>query len=54
MEGGIKGELVHFGSPRLGQLFQTTKEMGAYIQMFEKVETIETKSYINSMVMCEL
>ena len=34
----IKGELVHFGSPRLSQLFQVTHEMGSFIQMFEQVE----------------
>lgn len=33
----IKGELVHFGSPRLSQLFQVTHEMGSFIQMFEQV-----------------
>ncbi|MDX1806011.1 MAG: YqhG family protein [Paenisporosarcina sp.] len=33
----IKGEVVHFGSPRLNQLFRTTKELGAYVQMYEKV-----------------
>ncbi|WP_277587586.1 YqhG family protein [Psychrobacillus antarcticus] len=33
----IKGELVHFGSPRLSQLFQVTYEMGSFIQMFEQV-----------------
>ncbi|WP_017378589.1 YqhG family protein [Paenisporosarcina sp. TG-14] len=33
----IKGEVVHFGSPRLNQLFQTTKELGAYVQMYENV-----------------
>ena len=25
----IKGEVVHFGSPRLSQLFQVMKEMGS-------------------------
>lgn len=34
----IKGELVHFGSPRLSQLFQVTHDMGSFIQMFEQVE----------------
>jgi len=34
----IKGELVHFGSPRLNQLFQATHKMGEFIQMFEQVE----------------
>lgn len=33
----VQGEVVHFGSPRLSQLFQVTKEMGAYVQMYEKV-----------------
>jgi hypothetical protein len=33
----IKGEVVHFGSPRLNHLFQTTKELGAYVQMYERV-----------------
>ncbi|MCZ2259927.1 YqhG family protein [Sporosarcina sp. G11-34] len=33
----IKGEVVHFGSPRLSQLFQATKEMGSFVQMYEKV-----------------
>ena len=33
----IKGEVVHFGSPRLSQLFQVTKEMGSFVQMYERV-----------------
>jgi len=33
----VKGEVVHFGSPRLNQLFQTTKELGAFVQMYERV-----------------
>lgn len=40
----MKGEVVHFGSPRLSQLFQTTKELGAYVQMYERVENnVETR-----------
>lgn len=35
---GVKGEMVHFGSPRLNQLFQATRELGAFIQMYERVE----------------
>lgn len=31
----LKGELIHFGSPRLHQIFQITKRMGAYIRLFE-------------------
>ena len=33
----VKGEVVHFGSPRLGQLFQATNELGSFVQMYEKV-----------------
>lgn len=33
----VKGEVVHFGSPRLSQLFQATKEMGSFVQMYEKI-----------------
>jgi hypothetical protein len=33
----IKGEVVHFGSPRLDQVFQATKELGAFVQMYERV-----------------
>ena len=33
----IKGEVVHFGSPRLSQLFQATKEMGSFVQMYEQI-----------------
>ncbi|SES26181.1 YqhG family protein [Psychrobacillus sp. OK032] len=40
----IKGEVVHFGSPRLSQLFQTTNQLGAYVQMYEKVlNNLETR-----------
>ncbi|MEK5070993.1 YqhG family protein [Sporosarcina sp. FSL K6-1508] len=33
----IKGEVVHIGSPRLSQLFQVTKELGSFVQMYERV-----------------
>ncbi|WP_335872801.1 YqhG family protein [Bacillus sp. 2205SS5-2] len=31
----IKGEVLHFGSPRLHQIFQSTKELSAYIRLYE-------------------
>lgn len=34
----VKGEVVHFGSTRLSQLFGVTKEMGAFVQMYEQVD----------------
>ena len=35
----LKGEVVHFGSPRLNQLFQVTKELGAFAQMYERTNS---------------
>lgn len=31
----VKGEVIHFGSPRLHQIFQSTKKLAAYIRMYE-------------------
>ncbi|WNS74211.1 YqhG family protein [Bacillus sp. DTU_2020_1000418_1_SI_GHA_SEK_038] len=31
----IKGESIHFGSPRLHQIFQTTKSLAGYIRLYE-------------------
>ncbi|MDR7075061.1 hypothetical protein J2Y03_000049 [Neobacillus niacini] len=31
----IKGETIHFGSPRLHQIFQTTKKLASYIRLYE-------------------
>ncbi|WP_153731495.1 YqhG family protein [Sporosarcina obsidiansis] len=36
---GVKGEVVHFGSPRLHQLFRVTKEMGSFVKMYEQVHS---------------
>jgi hypothetical protein len=32
-----KAEAVHFGSPRLHQVFELTKEQGSHVRMYEKV-----------------
>ncbi|WP_252504328.1 YqhG family protein [Sporosarcina sp. Marseille-Q4943] len=32
----IAGEVVHYGSPRLNQLFRVTKELGSFAQMYER------------------
>ncbi|WP_017755754.1 YqhG family protein [Calidifontibacillus oryziterrae] len=32
----IKGETIHLGSPRLQQIFATTKKMAAHIRMYEQ------------------
>lgn len=46
MKEDIKGEVVHFGSPRLSQLFLVTKELGSFVQMFEKIDELETKAIL--------
>ncbi|WP_075619633.1 YqhG family protein [Paenisporosarcina indica] len=43
----IKGEVVHFGSPRLNQLFRATKDLGAFVHMYEQVgNQIQTKTIL--------
>jgi len=49
LEDNIKGEVVHFGSPRLNQLFQTTKELGAFVQMYERATGI-SQSQANTIL----
>lgn len=34
----IVGEVIHFGAPRLSQVFNVTKEMGSFVCMYEKSE----------------
>ncbi|MCF6137880.1 YqhG family protein [Pseudalkalibacillus berkeleyi] len=36
-EGNNEGEFIHFGSPRLHQIFQSTQQLGAYIRLYEDV-----------------
>lgn len=38
----LAGERIHFGSPRLHQLFQVTKEQGAFVQMYENPSRNQT------------
>lgn len=37
---GIQGETIHFGSPRLHQIFSSTKKIASSIRMFEQVSNI--------------
>ncbi|WP_078391714.1 YqhG family protein [Shouchella patagoniensis] len=32
----VKGEPIHFGSPRLNQIFASAKELGSFIRMYEQ------------------
>lgn len=36
----INGEQIHFGSPRLHQIFQSTKELGGFIRLYEKPDQL--------------
>ncbi|MGR6906847.1 YqhG family protein [Lysinibacillus sp. BSL11] len=38
MAGNLFGEAIHYGSPRLNQIFLATRELGAYVQLYEKVD----------------
>lgn len=40
----MTGELIHFGSPRLHQIFQTTKELGGFIRLYENKEVQQIRS----------
>ena len=33
----VKGEVIHFGSPRLSQLFKVTQKLGSFVQMYERI-----------------
>ncbi|MBS4194643.1 YqhG family protein [Lederbergia citri] len=42
----IKGEVIHFGVPRLHQIFQATKKNSAYIRLYEIPNKANSKSQI--------
>ncbi|MGE7094224.1 YqhG family protein [Lysinibacillus sp. NPDC048646] len=42
----VRGEIVNFGSPRLNQLFQATRELGTFVQMFEKVDAAKEQTML--------
>ncbi|WP_230199416.1 YqhG family protein [Bacillus ndiopicus] len=33
-----QGEIIHFGSPRLQQIYRVVEEFGAYVQMYEEAD----------------
>lgn len=35
----MDGEMIHFGSPRLQQIFSVALELGAFIRLYEKIDT---------------
>ncbi|WP_338470232.1 YqhG family protein [Niallia sp. XMNu-256] len=41
---GIKGENIHFGSPRLHQIFESTKKLAGYIRLYEKSASVQKQT----------
>jgi hypothetical protein len=37
----LKGEQIHFGSPRLHQIFESTKKLAGYIRLYENHKVIQ-------------
>nr|WP_106779653.1 YqhG family protein [Lysinibacillus timonensis] len=46
MENLFMGEIIHFGSRRLNQIFQATKELGSFVQMYERSNNDSTQSLL--------
>lgn len=40
----IKGEFIHFGAPRLHQIFQTTKKFAKYIRLYDHLTSIKQQT----------
>ncbi|KGR89814.1 hypothetical protein CD30_15020 [Ureibacillus massiliensis 4400831 = CIP 108448 = CCUG 49529] len=52
IENPFLGEVIHFGSRRLNQIFKATKELGAFVQMYEQVSTQQGKSFVLTPYFC--
>ncbi|MCQ6273721.1 YqhG family protein [Bacillus sp. V3B] len=42
----ITGESIHFGSPRLHQIFQSTKKLASFIRLYENSDTLSQEQHI--------
>ncbi|MBS4209616.1 YqhG family protein [Bacillus sp. FJAT-50079] len=42
----LKGEVIHFGAPRLHQLFRTAKKFGAYVRLYEDPRTADSQRHV--------
>lgn len=40
----MKGETIHFGSPRLHQIFQSAKKLAGYIRLYENHRTVNRQT----------
>lgn len=41
---GVDGEFIHFGSPRLHQIFAAARKMGGYLRLYEERRTITSRN----------
>ncbi|RFU65680.1 YqhG family protein [Peribacillus glennii] len=41
----LKGENIHFGSPRLHQIFESTKRLASFIRLFENIKPFSGGQY---------
>ncbi|KQL53560.1 hypothetical protein AN964_08675 [Heyndrickxia shackletonii] len=39
----VKGEMIHFGAPRLHQIFQSTKKLAGFIRLFEETKVLHNQ-----------
>lgn len=46
----IRGEYIHYGSMRMHQIFQTTKKLGSFVQMFENEEGVSLFPWIGANI----
>ncbi len=49
----IKGETIHFGSPRLHQIFESTKSLAGYIRLIRKSPSFEPSNPLIALALYE-
>jgi hypothetical protein len=43
----IKAEQIHFGSPRLHQIFNCTRDLGSYVRLYEVVNSVGVRTSLH-------
>ncbi|WP_338750059.1 YqhG family protein [Bacillus sp. FJAT-52991] len=46
-QGQLKGEVVHFGAPRLQQIFQSAKQHAGFIRLYEQPQTLNRQQALH-------
>ncbi|MFS0780951.1 YqhG family protein [Bacillus sp. 1P06AnD] len=51
----VKGEIIHFGSPRLHQIFQSTNSLAKYIRLYEHVhQHVQQQTPLHPWLVCNI